>query len=218
MKFFILPFVIICLLGCSRNHENKNVPTPESIKLKNLMQTQTQNKIKTFKIDSTLVSQCEVTNVDTDFVRLNLFNIDNDYWKYYSKYSTKYITIHLIDTIQKYNNTLFITFFESYRPPNHSPCGPYYAIKLMIVEDDVAISVNLLAEHQNYQLGGTSLSSYVLPGNKIITNEESFGCSDMIGEDGKMDCQTIFRTKYLFYNNKNKRFNVLMETVKIKKL
>jgi hypothetical protein len=145
-----------------------------------------------------------------------LFNIDNIYWRYYSRYSTKYIDIHLIDTILIINNTLFITYFESYSPPKGDFCGTYYGIKLMKLKDDMVISVFTLAEYQNYSMGDNSICSYLLPGNKIVTNQESHGYSDDIGENGQSNCRTVYSTRYLLFERVSQTFKVFLETEKIR--
>jgi hypothetical protein len=176
MRIILIGLITLLSLGCTKKPENK-ILASSSNNIWKYHNTLTKSKgSKIYELTKTTKRNYLVTNVDTDFIKINLFKIDYNYWVNNSRVPLKYIYFHVIDTLYKVSNKCIITFFEAYNDRYYER----FYIKLCKIEDGLILSTYTLASQNAYGGNNTVTSSVILSGNLIISREitEEYGSSD----------------------------------------
>lgn len=164
---------------------------------------------KIYQLTDSKIKSYLVTNVDTEFIRTNLFQIDYDYWSEHRSIPIKYIYIHFLDTLYQQDKKIVVSYFEAYKDYYD---GRFY-IKLCKIEDGLISSTITLASENPYLANNTTTSSVILPCGLLIDRQvtEEYCSSDNFDYDVlPYECNDI--TQFTFFDFKTFSFKPLFKT------
>jgi hypothetical protein len=209
----ILVLLLITLSSC--HHDKRIIPSSSEDIWKYHEYFLKTKEYQIFKIDSKSIKDWWTKNLDSNFIKNNLFRLDYDYWDLNPNLPIKYIHFHIIDTLQEIGNKLIITVFEFYQT-NLAFSSKNYFIKIIAVEKNAVQSSYTLATHyevtDGLALGKGGTNSIILHGKLILTREvRSAFALDLPDKDGSSHGWTTDITRFVTYNENLGKFTLLKQ-------
>jgi len=203
--------LLICFLSCN---DNKHID-PSSVNRiwcdsDSLLKEISGNQV--YYLDQPTAQEGLKNHLDTTFVFDNLSVLNAELMEFNQIYTYKF---YVVDTIKRVLNRFVIVVLEQYE----AKLGPYIkseALKLVHVRNGKVLSAFTLAANRTGSLTQTTISSVLMPDNRIISRSVKRICSDFITSyTGELNCWYTQSTYFYEYDYLSDKYSMYQKSINI---